>query len=381
MEETFRRNSALPAIVLAAILVAEGYASLATEILALRRMVPWAGSAVSVTAVLLAVYLAALAGGYRRGGLLARRGDPRPRLAVRLSVAGALAAFWLSDLGTLAAFGLPLPPLAQVAVYSIVGIAPVGWLLAESVLLAHACAPAHEPSEKAGGIFAVSTAGNVLGAMLTTFVLLRFLGIAAAAMVLVAGLFLAAAMASLRSIPRRGGGRAGGLPGAGPVDRSDPVRGAERLRGLPDRRPGRWRPHARGFRTGSLAPRRARAGLGLRRADRTDPVRGGRDTRAGAWRGRDDPRQGGSVRAGRHVRGHRSGPGADRRGVPRGACWRGGPFRGGRRTRVPARRRRGLGGDPRRHVLEQPDAPPAPAHCRVLPPGAVADRGRRVCSM
>ena len=141
MEVTSRRNSALPAAALAAILVAEGYASLATEILALRRMVPWAGSAVSVTAVLLAVYLAALAGGYRRGGLLARRGDPRPRLAVRLAGAGALAAFWLSDLGTLAAFGLPVPPMAQVAAYSVAGIAPVGWLLAESVLLAHACAP------------------------------------------------------------------------------------------------------------------------------------------------------------------------------------------------------------------------------------------------
>ena len=102
----------LPPVALGAILLAEGYGSLATEILALRRMVPWAGSAVSVTAVLLAVYLAALAGGYRRGGRLARLGDPRPRLAVRLSVAGALAAFWLSEFGTLAAFGLPVPELA-----------------------------------------------------------------------------------------------------------------------------------------------------------------------------------------------------------------------------------------------------------------------------
>ena len=195
MEVTSRRNSALPAAALAAILVAEGYASLATEILALRRMVPWAGSAVSVTAVLLAVYLAALAGGYRRGGLLARRGDPRPRLAVRLAGAGALAAFWLSDLGTLAAFGLPVPPLVQVAAYSVAGIAPVGWLLA------HACAPWQDPSARAGGIFAVSTAGNVLGALLTTFLVLPWLGTAAAATVLVGGLFVAAALASPRSVP------------------------------------------------------------------------------------------------------------------------------------------------------------------------------------
>ncbi len=201
MSEARRRQLVLPAPALGAILVAEGYASLATEILALRRMVPWAGSAVSVTALLLAVYLAALAGGYRRGGLLARRGDPRPRLAARLAAAGALAAFWLSDLGTLAAFGLPVPPMAQVAAYSVAGIAPVGWLLAESVLLAHACAPERDPSKKAGGIFALSTGGNVLGALLTTFLLLPWLGTAAAATVLVGGLFLAAVLASPRSVP------------------------------------------------------------------------------------------------------------------------------------------------------------------------------------
>ena len=191
----------LPSVALGLILLAEGYASLATEILALRRMVPWAGSSVSVTAVLLAVYLAALAGGYRRGGRLARLGDPRPRLASRLSAAAALAAFSLSEIGTLAVFGLPIPPLAQVVVYSVAGIAPVGWLLAECVLLAHACAPPGDVAETAGGIFALSTVGNVLGALVTTFLLLRFLGTAAAAAVLVGGLFLAAAIARPRSVP------------------------------------------------------------------------------------------------------------------------------------------------------------------------------------
>ena len=193
--------SPLPAVAVGAILLAEGYASLAAEILALRRMVPFAGSAVSVTALLLAVYLAALAGGYRRGGRLARSGDPRPRLALRLAAAAALAAFWLSDAGTLLAFGLPVPELAQVAAYSLVGIAPIGWLLAESVLLAHACARGGDPSRTAGGVFALSTVGNVGGALLTTFVLLRFLGTAAATIALVAALCLAALAAHRRSVP------------------------------------------------------------------------------------------------------------------------------------------------------------------------------------
>ena len=152
--------SPLPAAAVGAILLAEGYASLAAEILALRWMVPFAGSAVSVTAVLLAVYLAALAGGYRRGGRLARCRDPRPRLAIRLAAASAWSAFWLSGAGTLLASGLPVPEMAQVAVYSVAGIAPIGWLLAECVLLAHAYAPAGDPSRTAGGVFALSTIGN-----------------------------------------------------------------------------------------------------------------------------------------------------------------------------------------------------------------------------
>ena len=98
-------RTTLPPLSLGAILLAEGWASLGTEILALRRMVPWAGSSVDVTSVLIAVYLAALAGGYRRGGRLAGRGDPRPRLALRLAAAAAWAAFWLSEPGVLLAFG------------------------------------------------------------------------------------------------------------------------------------------------------------------------------------------------------------------------------------------------------------------------------------
>ena len=188
----------LPPLALGAVLLAEGYASLGAEILALRRIAPWAGTSVDVTTVLLAAYLAALAGGYRRGGRLARDGDPRPRLAFRLALAAALAAFWLSEPGLLLAFGLPLPPLLQVALYAIAGIAPVGWLLAECVLLAHACAPRDERSATAGRVFSLSTAGNVAGALVTTFVLLRFLGTAAAALVLCAGLLAAAVLACRR---------------------------------------------------------------------------------------------------------------------------------------------------------------------------------------
>ena len=182
------------------ILLAEGWASLGTEILALRRMTPWAGSSVVVTSILLAVYLAALAAGYRRGGRLARLDDPRPRLALRLAAASVWAAFWLSEPGVLLAFSLPAATLLQVFAYSLAGIAPVGWLLAECVLLAHACAPPREASERAGGVFALSTVGNVAGALAATFLLLPTLGLAAAVFSVIAAPAAAALLASPRSV-------------------------------------------------------------------------------------------------------------------------------------------------------------------------------------
>ena len=194
-------KTTLAPFALGVILLAEGWASLGTEILALRRMVPWAGSSVDVTSVLLAVYLAALAGGYRRGGRLARRGDPRPRLALRLAAAAFWAAFWLTDPGVGLVFSLPLPPLLQAAIYSILGIAPVGWLLAECVLLAHACAPRRDPSETAGRVFALSTVGNVAGALGATFLLMPSLGLAASVFAVVAALVAAALVASRRDVP------------------------------------------------------------------------------------------------------------------------------------------------------------------------------------
>ena len=187
-------------LVLGFILLAEGWASLGTEILALRRMSAWVGSSVDVTSILLAVYLAALAAGYRRGGRLARLGDPRPRLSSRLAGAALWSSFWLSDPGVTLAFSLPAPPLLQTFAYSLIAIAPVGWLLAECVLLAHACAAPSEASQRAGGVFSLSTIGNVAGALAATFLLMPTLGLAAAVLAVVAASALASLLASPRSL-------------------------------------------------------------------------------------------------------------------------------------------------------------------------------------
>ena len=196
-----RRAGRLGTTALTAILLAEGYGSLSVEILALRRMVPWAGSTIMVTAVLLTVYLAGLAAGYATGGRRARRGGALEKaLARRLAAAAVLAGIWLGEAGPTVVFLLPGPTLFHVWVYAVAGIGPIAWLLAESVLLAHGCAREREPSERAGGVFAVSTAGNVAGALTTTFVLMATLGTASAVLAVCGSLLAAALTASRREV-------------------------------------------------------------------------------------------------------------------------------------------------------------------------------------
>ena len=185
------------------VLFLEGYASLSIEVLALRRMVPWTGSPVPVTAILLAAYLAALAAGYYRGGRVAVDSTgARMRLGRRLACAAVLSAIWLGDVGPYLIFEmLPGPRLAQVAAYSTLGIGPIAWLLAESILLVHACRPSGVPTAQAGSTFALSTAGNVGGALLTALVVMATLGTAAAVIIIVAMLAAAALIAAPRCRP------------------------------------------------------------------------------------------------------------------------------------------------------------------------------------
>ncbi|MDE0267892.1 MAG: fused MFS/spermidine synthase [Acidimicrobiaceae bacterium] len=192
---------------LGAILLAEGYSSLSVEILGLRRLVPHVGSTVLVTSIVLAAYLAALAIGYERGGKLAAAGgNLRSMLGARLAIAACLAAFWLSDFGIALVFDVPqaivggqgweFPGLLSTVLYSVLGIAPIGWLLAESILLAYGCAKPKNPSERAGNVFALSTVGNVAGSLLTAFVILSFFGTSAAMIIIVVCLLIAAAIAA-----------------------------------------------------------------------------------------------------------------------------------------------------------------------------------------
>ena len=178
-----------------ALLLVEGYCALAVEMIALRALVPVAGQSVAVTSIVVTAFLAALALGYRAGGGF--EGDAREKVARNLAAAAAWSAFWLSRFGVALTFEATgaLPPLVQVAIYAVLGVGPVAWLLAQAVVVLVASAgPATAPG-KAGAAFAASTLGNVAGGLATALVVMQHVGVAGA-VALVAGLLLAAALAA-----------------------------------------------------------------------------------------------------------------------------------------------------------------------------------------
>ena len=177
-----------------ALLLVEGYCSLAVEMIALRVLVPVAGQSVGVTSIVVTAFLAALALGYRSGGRFP--GEVREKLAWNLAAAAAWSAFWLSRFGVALAFEATgfLPPTGQVAAYALVGVGPPAFLLAETVVLLVRSRSEADAGGKAGGAFAASTVGNVAGGLLTALVVMQHLGVAAS-LGLVAGLLVLAALA------------------------------------------------------------------------------------------------------------------------------------------------------------------------------------------
>ncbi len=185
-----------------AVLLAEGYCSLAIEMIALRVLVPVAGQSIAVTSIVVTVYLGALALGYRDGGRFS--GRVANKVACNLALAGIWSVWWLSRFGVRLAFDATaaLPPLVQVALFAMVGLAPAAYLLAETVVLLVSCRRDQAASGKAGSAFSVSTIGNVAGALLTSLVVMQYLGIAAA-LALVATLLSCASLVVERRLDWR----------------------------------------------------------------------------------------------------------------------------------------------------------------------------------
>lgn len=187
---------------------AEGFSTLAAEVLAMRLAVPIAGSSMTLTGLVLGVILFALSAGYWHGGLVSARGDRAHNLKVlarNILAAGALysiafpAEAWLLEKLLDANWGL------EVAIASVATLllAPPVYLVAQSVPLLTELTGAEGKAGKASGrVLFYSTLGSVAGGIGTPIVMFPFLGVRETAYLICGLLFVTSAVVSAGNLPR-----------------------------------------------------------------------------------------------------------------------------------------------------------------------------------
>lgn len=171
----------------ASILFLEGLASSGLQMITIRQTIPFVGSSVLTTSIVISCFLAALALGYFRGGRHTNKSYSNA-LVKNLTFATVLLGVGLSY-GVVALFfdtavsltsSLPVlgNPLVHLTAFSLLVMSPLVYLLGQTVpLLLHASRDEETKSEAAGNATALSTIGNVLGCLLTSLVLMYFLGV------------------------------------------------------------------------------------------------------------------------------------------------------------------------------------------------------------
>jgi spermidine synthase len=171
----------------ASILFLEGLASSGVQMVTIRQTVPFVGSSILCTSIIISCFLGALALGYWCGGKTSPERFSQSLLR-NLVIAIALFGIGLSYPFTRLFFltvadltiGVPVlnNPLVHLLAFCLVIMAPLVFLLGQTVpLLLNTADQSTRKSEAAGSATALSTVGNVVGCLLTSLLLMYFLGV------------------------------------------------------------------------------------------------------------------------------------------------------------------------------------------------------------
>jgi len=194
-------------MVLRVVVFGSGAVLMGLEIVGSRVLAPFFGSSVYVWGSLISIFLAALSLGYYFGGVAADRWPRTGLLAAMLTVAGALIlllpvvgrpileAFSLWDLGPRLS-----PLLASVVLFALPSVlmgatSPFAIKLAATDLAT--------VGNTAGILYAISTAGSIVGTLLTAFVLIPAMGVRAILYTLGASLIVFSGLLAFRSARSR----------------------------------------------------------------------------------------------------------------------------------------------------------------------------------
>ncbi len=195
----------------------EGYAVLACELLAIRQLVPFVGSGIETTSIIIGGVLMPLAVGYYFGGsLLSRRRRARQRNGGRQTTFSIRRTLVRNVVSAMAFLGLGLPSplleiyffqmqesgithrLLQTLFYVAVFVVPPMFLLGQTVPLVSNCFSRRRISEITGRMLFFSTIGAFLGSIFSTIVLMTFLGVNNTISITISLLFLLCLMMGWR---------------------------------------------------------------------------------------------------------------------------------------------------------------------------------------
>lgn len=170
--------------------IAEGFSTLAVEVIAIRLAIPVTGASMTLTGVMLAVVLLALSAGYWRGGQLSGRWErgripralARNLLAASVLYCAVAFPFEAMLLEWLLARNLPLA--AAIGLAAAVLYAPPVYLASQTVpMLAEAINASGKAGEASGRVLFFSTVGSVAGGVVTPVWLFPWIGVRGASWV------------------------------------------------------------------------------------------------------------------------------------------------------------------------------------------------------
>lgn len=163
------------------VILLEGFVTIAVEILTLRQVIPVAGNSIVVTSLVIGVFLLFLAYGYRRGGLY--KDNYQNILKSNFCWAAVGTGIGLSyvfiELFFHVSHRIGLNSLITLLGYLLVVIAPIVYLLGQTVpITTNLFRQEHHIGTISGKVLHLSTVGSFLGAVLTSLLLMNYLGVA-----------------------------------------------------------------------------------------------------------------------------------------------------------------------------------------------------------
>jgi predicted membrane-bound spermidine synthase len=172
-----KNNIQESSFLLLGIVIIEGFISIGVEIFAIRQMVPYVGSNILNTSIIIGIFLLFLSFGYYKGGIV--RNHHEKVLLNNLLNSALLICIGLSTvfLSWFFSWFVSLGNLYGLVIFCLLIIAPVTFFLGQTIPIITNFMKNTHYAKMNGTLLFVSTLGSFLGSILTSVLLLNFMGL------------------------------------------------------------------------------------------------------------------------------------------------------------------------------------------------------------